>query len=209
MADVVENEAKMAYMKSSGPRASSMDEPRGPSKGFVVREAPWTTGSAPVSQWYSMSGNLLLSKWLKLSHRFVHNTNGGIEPVVFCFRLRIWAALRNSPVLVHLWPLQGLLHGDPSVFKTCVLQWLCCILLVSLLLLSLIWPIWMWTDHFLWSPVYQHSSSAQIISASKGLDLFSVTLKNKTGGKRCSLYEGWSLPGSPELVSNETTCLHF
>ncbi|CAM4624310.1 hypothetical protein PO909_005743 [Leuciscus waleckii] len=48
LADVVENEAKMAYMKPSGSTASSMDEPRGPSKGFVVREAPWTTGSAPA-----------------------------------------------------------------------------------------------------------------------------------------------------------------
>lgn len=45
MADVVENEAKMAYMKPSGSSASSMEEPRGPSKGFVVREAPWTTGN--------------------------------------------------------------------------------------------------------------------------------------------------------------------
>uniref|UniRef100_A0A8C2AJE9 Vigilin n=1 Tax=Cyprinus carpio TaxID=7962 RepID=A0A8C2AJE9_CYPCA len=45
MADVVENEAKMAYMKPSGSTASSMEEPRGPSKGFVVREAPWATGN--------------------------------------------------------------------------------------------------------------------------------------------------------------------
>ncbi|ROI15737.1 Vigilin [Anabarilius grahami] len=45
MSDVVENEAKMAYMKPSGSTASSMEEPRGPSKGFVVREAPWATGS--------------------------------------------------------------------------------------------------------------------------------------------------------------------
>uniref|UniRef100_A0A672SEV3 Vigilin n=1 Tax=Sinocyclocheilus grahami TaxID=75366 RepID=A0A672SEV3_SINGR len=41
MGDMVENEAKMAYMKPSGSTASSMEEPRGPSKGFVVREAPW------------------------------------------------------------------------------------------------------------------------------------------------------------------------
>lgn len=45
MADVVENEAKMAYMKPSGRSAASVEEPRGPSKGFVVREAPWTTGN--------------------------------------------------------------------------------------------------------------------------------------------------------------------
>jgi len=45
MADVAENESKMAFMRPSGGGASSMDEPRGPSKGFVVREAPWTTGS--------------------------------------------------------------------------------------------------------------------------------------------------------------------
>ncbi|KAG7263318.1 hypothetical protein CRUP_002210 [Coryphaenoides rupestris] len=46
LADVVENEEKMAYMRpAGGSHASSGDEPRGPSKGFVVREAPWTTGS--------------------------------------------------------------------------------------------------------------------------------------------------------------------
>uniref|UniRef100_A0A665W5S7 Vigilin n=1 Tax=Echeneis naucrates TaxID=173247 RepID=A0A665W5S7_ECHNA len=45
MADVVENEAKMAYMRPSGGSAAAMEENRGPSKGFVVREAPWTTGN--------------------------------------------------------------------------------------------------------------------------------------------------------------------
>ncbi|MCI4375508.1 hypothetical protein PGIGA_G00110320 [Pangasianodon gigas] len=45
MADVVENEAKMAYMKPSGTAAANTEEPRGPSKGFVVREAPWATSS--------------------------------------------------------------------------------------------------------------------------------------------------------------------
>ncbi|TVK90601.1 Vigilin [Bagarius yarrelli] len=45
MADVVENEAKMAYMKPSGTAASNSEEPRGPSKGFVVREAPWATNN--------------------------------------------------------------------------------------------------------------------------------------------------------------------
>uniref|UniRef100_A0AAR2K8L0 Vigilin n=1 Tax=Pygocentrus nattereri TaxID=42514 RepID=A0AAR2K8L0_PYGNA len=45
MADVVENESKMAYMKPSGTAAASSEEARGPSKGFVVREAPWTTSS--------------------------------------------------------------------------------------------------------------------------------------------------------------------
>lgn len=49
MADVVENEAKMAYMKPSGSSAASVEEPRGPSKGFVVREAPWTTGNEKVT----------------------------------------------------------------------------------------------------------------------------------------------------------------
>uniref|UniRef100_A0A8B9JZM6 Vigilin n=1 Tax=Astyanax mexicanus TaxID=7994 RepID=A0A8B9JZM6_ASTMX len=48
MADVVENESKMAYMKPSGTASASSDhEPRGPSKGFVVREAPWATDKAP------------------------------------------------------------------------------------------------------------------------------------------------------------------
>ncbi|XP_010863615.1 high density lipoprotein binding protein a isoform X2 [Esox lucius] len=49
MADVIENESKMTYMKPPGDRsASSMDDggrDRGPSKGFVVREAPWQTGT--------------------------------------------------------------------------------------------------------------------------------------------------------------------
>lgn len=45
MADVVENEAKMAYRR---PAAAAMDEQRGPSKGFVVREAPWTTANEKV-----------------------------------------------------------------------------------------------------------------------------------------------------------------
>ncbi|KAG7326370.1 hypothetical protein KOW79_009771 [Hemibagrus wyckioides] len=45
MADVVENEAKMAYMKPSGTAAANTEEPRGPSKGFVVREAPWATNN--------------------------------------------------------------------------------------------------------------------------------------------------------------------
>lgn len=48
MADVVENEAKMAYMRPPGGSAAAMDEHRGPSKGFVVREAPWTTASEKV-----------------------------------------------------------------------------------------------------------------------------------------------------------------
>lgn len=51
MADVVENEAKMAYMR---PPAAAMDEQRGPSKGFVVREAPWTTASEKVSIYTSL-----------------------------------------------------------------------------------------------------------------------------------------------------------
>ncbi|KAL2090433.1 hypothetical protein ACEWY4_015139 [Coilia grayii] len=43
MADVVENESRMAYMKPHS--AAAAEESRGPSKGFVVREAPWTTAS--------------------------------------------------------------------------------------------------------------------------------------------------------------------
>lgn len=49
MADVVENEAKMAYMRPSGTAATNTEEPRGPSKGFVVREAPWATNSEKVN----------------------------------------------------------------------------------------------------------------------------------------------------------------
>uniref|UniRef100_A0A8D3C443 Vigilin n=1 Tax=Scophthalmus maximus TaxID=52904 RepID=A0A8D3C443_SCOMX len=45
LADVVENESKMAYMRPHGGSAAANDEQRGPSKGFVVREAPWTTGN--------------------------------------------------------------------------------------------------------------------------------------------------------------------
>uniref|UniRef100_A0A3P9H6F2 Vigilin n=1 Tax=Oryzias latipes TaxID=8090 RepID=A0A3P9H6F2_ORYLA len=50
MADVAENEAKMAHMRPSGGSVAAggggggggaSDEGRGPSKGFVVREAPW------------------------------------------------------------------------------------------------------------------------------------------------------------------------
>lgn len=43
MADVVENEAKMAYMRPPGGSVAGSDEHRGQSKGFVVREAPWAT----------------------------------------------------------------------------------------------------------------------------------------------------------------------
>ena len=51
LGDVAEKEDNMTYMRSSGGgSASSGDEPRGPSKGFVVREAPWTTGTEKVSQ---------------------------------------------------------------------------------------------------------------------------------------------------------------
>ncbi|KAM8874134.1 high density lipoprotein binding protein a isoform 1-T6 [Spinachia spinachia] len=45
LADVEENESKMPYQRPHGGSASAMDEQRGPSKGFVVREAPWTTGN--------------------------------------------------------------------------------------------------------------------------------------------------------------------
>lgn len=46
----------MAYVKpqsggaggGGGAGAAAMDDHRGPSKGFVVREAPWTTGSEKV-----------------------------------------------------------------------------------------------------------------------------------------------------------------
>lgn len=63
MADIVENEAKMAYMRPPGGSAAAMDEQRGPSKGFVVREAPWTTGSEKVSifpqAWHSWKWELV------------------------------------------------------------------------------------------------------------------------------------------------------
>ncbi|XP_013872122.1 vigilin [Austrofundulus limnaeus] len=45
MVDVAENEAKQAYMRPPSGSAAAMDDHRGPSKGFVVREAPWTTGN--------------------------------------------------------------------------------------------------------------------------------------------------------------------
>ncbi|CAG5861772.1 high density lipoprotein binding protein a isoform 1-T1 [Menidia menidia] len=45
MVDVAENEAKMAYMRPPSGSSAAMDEQRGPSKGFVVREAPWATGN--------------------------------------------------------------------------------------------------------------------------------------------------------------------
>ncbi|KAK7888780.1 hypothetical protein WMY93_024340 [Mugilogobius chulae] len=45
LVDVVENEAKMAYMRPSGGSAAAADDHRGSSKGFVVREAPWAAGS--------------------------------------------------------------------------------------------------------------------------------------------------------------------
>lgn len=61
MADVVENEAKMAYRR---PAAAAMDEQRGPSKGFVVREAPWTTANKKVGI-YTRGGLTFL---FKLSH---------------------------------------------------------------------------------------------------------------------------------------------
>uniref|UniRef100_A0A1A7X8I9 Vigilin n=1 Tax=Iconisemion striatum TaxID=60296 RepID=A0A1A7X8I9_9TELE len=44
LSDVVENEAKMAYMRPPSSSAAAMDD-RSPSKGFVVREAPWATGN--------------------------------------------------------------------------------------------------------------------------------------------------------------------
>ncbi|XP_012680775.1 high density lipoprotein binding protein a [Clupea harengus] len=56
LGDVVENESRMQHMKPSGGGgggggggASSMDEPRGNSKGFVVREAPWTEKAPDMS----------------------------------------------------------------------------------------------------------------------------------------------------------------
>lgn len=67
MADVVENEAKMAYMRPPGGSAASMDEQRGPSKGFVVREAPWTTGNEKVSV---LNTSLTLFE-IRIRHTFV------------------------------------------------------------------------------------------------------------------------------------------
>lgn len=45
MADVVENESRMAYMKPPSSGGGAAEESRGPSKGFVVREAPWASAS--------------------------------------------------------------------------------------------------------------------------------------------------------------------
>lgn len=45
MADVVENESKQAYMKPRGGAATTLEEHKGPSKGFVVRDAPWAAVS--------------------------------------------------------------------------------------------------------------------------------------------------------------------
>ena len=67
MADVVENEAKMAYMGAPGGSAAFKDEQRGPSKGLVVREAPWTTGNEKVSV---LNTNLTLFE-IKIRHTFV------------------------------------------------------------------------------------------------------------------------------------------
>ncbi|KAF6718807.1 Vigilin [Oryzias melastigma] len=54
MVDVAQNEAKMAHMRPPGGSVAAAcsglsDENRGPSKGFVVREAPWanTNEKAP------------------------------------------------------------------------------------------------------------------------------------------------------------------
>lgn len=71
MSDVVENEAKMAYMKPSGSTASSMEEPRGPSKGFVVREAPWTTGSEKVKVNYCYVLSAIISCKVKINHELM------------------------------------------------------------------------------------------------------------------------------------------
>lgn len=70
MSDVVENEAKMAYMKPSGSTASSMEEPRGPSKGFVVREAPWATGSEKVKVNYYVLSAIICCK-VKINHELM------------------------------------------------------------------------------------------------------------------------------------------
>lgn len=71
MADVVENESRMAYMKPSS-TAASAEEPRGSSKGFVVREAPWATASEKVnlsvSHEQGFSGVLRSLKWKILKY---------------------------------------------------------------------------------------------------------------------------------------------
>lgn len=45
MMDVVETETMAAYMK---PPSRLEEEPRGPAKGFVVRDAPWNASGNKV-----------------------------------------------------------------------------------------------------------------------------------------------------------------
>lgn len=45
MMDVVETETMAAYMK---PPSRLGEEPRGPAKGFVVRDAPWNASGNKV-----------------------------------------------------------------------------------------------------------------------------------------------------------------
>lgn len=49
LSDVVENEAKMAYMRPPSGNVAAPDEQRNQSKGFVVREAPWAATNEKVS----------------------------------------------------------------------------------------------------------------------------------------------------------------
>lgn len=56
----MENESKMPYQRPHGGSASAMDEQRGPSKGFVVREAPWTTGNEKVSHFITFFFNFIV-----------------------------------------------------------------------------------------------------------------------------------------------------
>ncbi|KAK1168684.1 vigilin-like [Acipenser oxyrinchus oxyrinchus] len=55
MGDVGDSESMQTYMKPRGGSSSAADEPRGPSKGFVVRDAPWTAG--PSDQAPDMSSS--------------------------------------------------------------------------------------------------------------------------------------------------------
>lgn len=104
LVDVVENEAKMAYMRSSGNSAAASDEQRGPSKGFVVREAPWTSGSEKVSYFPTHFKCL----WIGQPTELYSST--------ILFRLLIWAALKIFPALVLQWQ-QRPHHGDPNAFR--------------------------------------------------------------------------------------------
>lgn len=58
LADVVDSEALQVYMKPP-----AHEESKAPSKGFVVRDAPWTSNSSEKVRWHFCPG---YSLWAKL-----------------------------------------------------------------------------------------------------------------------------------------------